>query len=191
MYMRPAITVDDNYIVVNPFWTGAGGLRRVDRDFNIPGFHGDMVIRGGIIRFSLALNTASETVPFKIKLYLVWAENSPSYYVYNNVHNTSRFLEWEPTAEPDFKDFGRVVMNRQVTLMGGAKPFEVVHRLKPWKVGEQEFVGAAPVIGTSIPAGKQPWWMWQLIPLTDNAVADTVQTIISFNLSFAADASIP
>lgn len=190
VYCRPAITVEDSFIHTNPFWTTGGGLQILDQGAIASSFRGDLVIRGGIVRFTITNGdpVAADVPPYKVKVWCVWANTNPEATVLNNLQGNSRSLEWDPSIEPDFHDFGKVLFKREVNMLPGAQPFEVSHRLRVQKVDEATFQGVAASPTSLVdPAGSQLWWMWQAIPLAANATADALTVLLNFNLSFSGD----
>jgi len=183
--MIPMITVDDNYYHSNPFWISNGGARILDRDSSVPTFEGDLVIRGGLCRYTVT--NPDGGVPVLMRVYGVWANKNPNYDVYTGMESELHDLEWDPSINADFSSFGKIMFKKETLLLPGARPFSVVYRLRPQKIENQVFRGTSGVLLTSVPAGAQPWWVYQMVPLINNASADDVISIISFNLSFSGD----
>jgi len=185
VYMRPAITVDDAIWHTAPFWLSTGGAQQIDASTPVPLFRGDVTLRGGFSR--LTTTNPDSGVPVRIKVFGVWANQTPSTEITTRLHGNSFAMEWDPSVEADFYQFGRVIMRREVTLLPGAQPFEVSYRHRVQKIDQNTFIGENPFL-LNVPAGSQLWWVWQMIPLVNNAAADAVSTLLSFNLSFSADA---
>jgi len=185
VYLFPAVQNDPvtQPFITQPFWTLTGGVQATDRGIVPPLFTGDLVLRGGFARISVV---NPETIPIRVKVYAIWANKLPSLLVYNSTHNNLRNMEWDPSIEPDFNQFGKVIARREVMLLPGANPFEMIHRLKVQKIDQNVFTGES-VPGTTEPAGSQLWWGVQAVPLTTNPVSDNVQIIRSYNLSFTGD----
>jgi len=184
-YMRPAITVNDAIWHTDPFWTAIGGAQSIDASVPVPLFRGDITLRGGFARFTTS--NPDTGVPVRIKVFGVWSNRNPSSEITTNLHGTSHAMEWEPSVEPDFSQFGRVILRREVTLLPGAQPFECSYRFRPQKIDQNVFIGENPFL-LNVPGGNQLWWVWQMIPLVNNAAADAVSSLLSFNISFSADA---
>lgn len=186
VYMRPAITVENNPYHTLPFWTVAGGAQQLNEADAVPLFKGDITLRGGICRIVV---TNSDIQPVRAKVWAIWAERTPSTNVYNLTNAVVRSQEFDPSVVPDFHLFGKVLYKKEVLLLPGQQPFEVVHRLKVQKIDQRDFNGEAASPGDlDEMAGSQLWWCWQLIPQTENTVADNYSALLSFNLSFVADA---
>lgn len=186
VYLRPAITVEDQPYHTLPFWTTGGGAQPIDTGVPVPLFSGDVVQRGGMCR--IVITNPDSAVPVRVKVFGVWAREVPKLQVYANTHATVFSQEFDPSIVPDFHEFGSVMFRREVLLLPGAQPFEVTHRLKPQKHDQNVFMGNTSLIVNSNPAGNQLWWCFQMVPQTSNAAVDNLSVLISFNLSFSADA---
>lgn len=190
VYLRPAITVDNAPNHANPFWTVPGGCQQLDIGVTPPDFRGDITIRGGTISLFISpvvTGTANSSPTCLVKVWLVWAKPIPDNNVRIAIEAQDRSIMWEPSSVAEFSDkFGRVVLYRESQMkQDGGDSMRITHLLHPQKLDQQTFNG---VVSSSYPAGSQFWWMWQVVPLVENLVADSVDVVTSFNLSFTGDA---
>jgi len=109
-----------------------------------------------------------------------------------------RFPSGHPMAR---SGYGSVARARGAAVTGEMKYFDcsrsataLVATAATWASTEMDpsttvDLGAAAVAGTSlaVPAGSQPWWIFQTIALLNNAAADNIALVTSYNVSFAAD----
>jgi hypothetical protein len=163
------------------FWAAAGGAQAVDTGVAVPSFDSDIVLRGGIARIHVM--NPEDDVPMRVKIYGVWAASRPSAAVYTAVHNQNRSLEWDPSIEADFHEFGKVLFVKEAMLANINETIECVYKFKPQKIDQHEHLGSA-----TQPSGNQLWWMVTIAPLTTNVISDLAPFVKSFNLSFVGDA---
>jgi len=183
----PAITINQNpfHAVGTEFWTGAGGAAGINANVTPPQFLGDIVLRGGIIRFTLA--NPDTGIPQLLKVWLVRVFRNPSVQVYSQLNQQLKNLEYDPSVEAEFSTkFGRIVFKREILMNPGRIPFTVVHRLQVQKIDQDVWRGKDTLLDDEL-AGNQYYWIWQLVPLFTNPTSDVTQTFISYNLSFSGD----
>jgi hypothetical protein len=186
-FANPAITVQRSPFHTQPFWIGTGGARGINANVAPPVFLGDIIIRGGICRFTIS--NPDTGIPQLVKVWLVWAKPNPSKQVWTVIDQDEKDMEWDPTVEAEFgTKFGKVIFKREILMNPGVRPFTVVHRLKTQKIDQAVFNGSDNITDDEL-AGNQPWWCWQMVPLVTNPGASPVTTLISFNLSFSGDES--
>lgn len=162
------------------FWTVAGGL--VDKDFGEapPAFRDDKIIRGGYARISISSNTDAEAL--MVKVWAVWLTSNPNLTRLALVTSNANAIDWEPSMFPDFQRIAKVLYNRQAILRAGDNPFTVVHRLKPQKIDDDVYAGLGSQLGWIVSVSKLT--VTQAVP-----VAQQLNVVYSYNLSFSADAA--
>lgn len=181
---RPMITVDNSWHHTAAFWQAGGGAQPVEAGGTVEAFKGDITIRGGMCRYTVA--NPESSVPILLKVFAVWTRKNPSMDVYNRMALDVEDMEWDPTIIPEFSSFGAVMFKRETLLLPGGRPFSCQYRLRPQKVDQTIFRGADGLT-VDTPAGNQPWWVYMMTPLLGNSTADDVISLISFNLSFSGD----
>lgn len=154
----------------NLFWTGAGGANPLDVGGGIPGFNGDIIIRGGIIGMTLA-NDLADTTSQKIKVFLVKTGKAFDLAGFP----TSVQVGWDPTIFPDFTtNIGRVLLSREV-LLENVNSVDITYRLPVMKIEQVDFT-----------LGKDQFF-WILIGNSPSGTSATYTRTAYFNLSFSGD----
>lgn len=176
--------------VGSEFWVNNGGVQPLDEAEGVGPFRGDIVIRGGMCRYTL--NNSDTADAFRVKVFAVWANTSPKMIAGTFgllPQFTTRTCEWDPSVLPDFQEFGRVLYNREVMITPG-NSVSGIHRLHTQKIDQEVFRGeGGPLpLGTIVPAGMQPYWFFQVIPVSAQSTDEpTLSLTTSFNLSFVGD----
>lgn len=165
------------------FWTAAGGAQQIDAGVGPPNFLGDVTIRGGMIR--LALTNESVTEAVRVRCWLLRSNKNPDLGRIPIAPTTVSTM-FDPSIVPDFDEFGRIVMMREMTLLPVSNPMEIFYRLPIQKVDQAEYLQTSPTIA----GGSQFYWyvLVSRMSLISNLIAPVIRAVSSHNLSFAADA---
>lgn len=162
----------------NAFWTAAGGALPIDAGVVVPPFDANIIIRGGIARCEV-YNGAVESV--RVDIFSVWT----------NAHPLDEFAtdftvssEWDPTLQPDFQRFGKVI-NRKTMFLEPKGSILVTHRFKTQKLDTPQFIGLDGITSDT-PSGKTLFWFIKVLPCAVLATPVIVKT--SWNISFCGDA---
>lgn len=161
---------------IDNFWTAAGGSTTIDAGVAVPTFGRTIVIRGGILRLTITNNSTDDTL--KVKVWLVWANPTTESPIATPA--TVPF-EWDPSCSADFTQFGKVMAQRETTLLPLSRPMEVVWRLQPQKIDRDTFGGNA---------GRQFFWWYSIGQLNNTEIvpaAESATVINTFNISFVGD----
>lgn len=162
------------------FWLAAGGAQPVDTGNPVPGFGRNIIIRGGRISCSIALRTTplaiTETV--KVTVYLIWRKPCSD----NAILPASgdRPPLWDPSIEPDFTRYGRIVKKWQAILepYSGSSSLQMFHVIKPQKIDHENFEQS----------GSHLEWVTCLQKLTVGGLPTAgLDVVIGHSLSFSGD----
>lgn len=164
------------------FWTVGGGVQQLDVGVGPPAFTGDLVIRGGMIRLGLANESTVEAV--RARVWLLKSNKNPDFSKVV-VNPTLVSSMWDPSLSPDFDEFGRVVLMREMTLLPVSNPLEIFYRLPVQKIDQAEYLQTSP----TIIGGSQYYWyvVVSRMTLVNNLVAPALRAVSSHSLSFSGD----
>lgn len=163
------------------FWTALGGAVASDSGVVVPTFVGDIILRGGMSRITVT-NRAnpSETMPsdpVRVTVFAVWTKSNPAALTFTSAPPTL----WDPSLTADFDRYGKVMWKREALLKGDGEVVEYFFRYKPQKIDQAEFNNGG---------SRLQWFV--LVSQTSNVettpTAETVDIVISHNVSFSGDA---
>jgi len=161
-----------------PFWTAAGGARSSDTGVAVPPFNGDIVIRGGMARFTIVNNANVDAI--RIRLFVVRSIANPNFTLLPAANSIIGPTSWDPSLLAEFSKFGRVLRSYEFLLLPGQRPVTVKFPLKTRKVDQN--------IHTS-DRGQRFWWFFHTSNVSEiDANQNTVTFHTSHNLSFVGDA---
>jgi len=163
----------------NPFWTAASGAFPVDATAPVPGFNGDIILRGGIARVT-AYN-ASATDAARVDIIGMWSNAHPK-----DLFGTDFLapVEWDPSLTPEFLQMGKVI-SRKETILEPHSSMMVTYKFKIQKLDQVMFVGVDG-IGSDTPSASTLFWFIKCTPM--NTVPVPVIYVSSYSLSFCGDA---
>lgn len=188
-----AITTPNNLIsstlntisTMDNFWTAAGGAITADAGGAVPTFNGDIILRGGIVRLCATnrVNSTDTTPsdPVRVTIYAVWRDTASTAAVLPILPANVSTM-WDPSTLPDFQRFGKVLFKRETLLKGDGEVTQVYVKLKTQKIDQAVFInGGARLI------------FMVLVSQTSNTEAvpsaETIDFVVSHNLSFSSDAT--
>jgi len=156
------------------FWTTAGGTVPAETGVAVPGFVGDIVLRGGKSTISFCnISNADTGDACRVRLWMVWTITRPEFSL---VPATPVPNAWDPSMIPDFGRIGKVIGFREFWVNPGSVPMQVTFRWKPQKVDRTiHNIGGETLVYFFTINGH-------------NTGSDTVVEQLSYNISFAADA---
>lgn len=162
-----------------PFWTVGGGAQVVDLAIAVPGFSGDIILRGGISRLSISNRPQATTAAMdccRVTIYAVWTTaNTATFPAFPATPSTM----WDPSLVPDFERYGKVMFKREALLKGDGEAVQVYFKYKPQKIDQAIFSAG----------GQRLVWMVLVSQLTNpDATAEDLDVVNSQNISFSADA---
>lgn len=162
---------------IEPFWTPLGGLLPIDATTPTATFSGDKIIRGGKIKIDVT--NLSDQDSIKVQAWLVFVTLNPAVGVITPyVAPAAVAREFDPSHIPDFKRYGRVVLQRETILLPESRPWSVEYRLRPQKVDTNTWLNG----------GSQfVWFITQSSYSETDATVNTLQVVRSYSLSFASD----
>jgi len=161
-----------------PFWTTGGGAQPVDQGNAVPGFGRNIILRGGRISVTAALRTnAVETV--KVTVFLIWRKPCSDDTIVPA--NGDRAFLWDPSVEPDFTRYGRILWKKHALLepQTGSSSVQMFHNLRPQKIDHENFEKN----------GQHLEWVvcCQKITALNNLATTTVDFQFGHSLSFSGD----
>jgi len=162
-----------------PFWESGGGAFPIDGVTPVPGFNGDIILRGGIGRIT-AYNASAEHA-VRVDIIGVWTNAHPK-----DLYATDfdAPVEWDPSLTPEFNQMGRVV-TRKETILEPLSSILVSYKFKIQKLDQVTFVGVDGITSDT-PSAHTLFWFVKCTPM--NTVAVSVIYMNSFNISFSGDA---
>lgn len=157
-----------------PFFAAAN-VQSTDVGVTVPlSWNGDIIVRGGQFSATISIPSTSADV-IRIKVWLVWANNNPNTAT-TIVPVLAQADAWDPSVNPDFKEFGRVTETRESLLNYINNSVDFVWRLPVLRIDQ----------GIYNVGGHQPYLFVQASNQT-SAAAVTVTVLRRYNLSFSAD----
>jgi len=165
------------------FWIAGNGTKALDTGVAVPTFSGDIILRGGIARISLAnrvgaAGNANDAI--RCTVFAVWTRQNP-----NAITAPTGVVEtlWDPSVFPDFDRIGKVLFKRTAILKGDGEALEVFFKYKVQKIDQAIYNQAGALRGNALV------WMIHISQMSDaDAVTETIELCISHNVSFSADA---
>lgn len=162
-----------------PFWTAGGGAITADAAVPVPVFsQSSVVLRGGMSVISFANRSVADTV--RMRVWAVYIKERPEA---ATLPPNGTFVprEWDPSVQADFAQSYRILYSREVLLLPGSRPMELKHRHRVKKIDDNDFL---------IEGGDQLMWMYTIAKSSDvDAIAEVVDIVVSYNLSFSGDAA--
>lgn len=157
---------------VSTFWIGTGGAVALDEGAALPGFEGDIVIRGG--KTSISFFNDSALNPVEMEAFYVIPASRPNYFNFPATVN----IGWDPSQIVEFsKDIGKIIY-RTKFLLEPLATSTIDRRLRVQKIDQGAWTD-----------GTRPKWIVTARDFSGSAVLTTnVVTSSYFNLSFSADA---
>jgi len=151
------------------FWTTAGGTKPMDAGGAVPGFVGDVVIRGGIVGATI---TNAATDPVMVNLYYLWSIARPDFTLISGTVSVG----YDPSIDSDVTtDVGRIYWSSSVLLTPG-QVYKFERRLRPTKLDQHAYLNG----------GNSPQL---LVSVNDtlSATASQIRVTTYYNLSFTAE----
>lgn len=165
----------------NPFWTVGGGALPEDTGVAVPTFNGDITLRGGISRISIANRVSpTDAVPTdccRVTVFTVWNNvDIPGF-----VFPTTVPISWDPSVFPDFQRNGRVISKKEAILEPGGQAMELFWRHRVQRIDQNVFNNNG---------GRLAYFVLvsQLTNTEAIGTPENVDIVTSWNLSFSADA---
>jgi len=164
---------------IEQFYRVNGGITAIDTGILPPGFNSDIILRGGIARISFSNHATDDAV--KVKVWAVWANASPDLTIVPTPLTVP--AEWDPSIFADFRQFGKVLMQKESVLLPGSRPFEVTWRFKPQKIDDNTW---------SSEQGSQLYWLYSLSQMQNTEpitpTPEVITVVKTFNVSLSGDA---
>lgn len=164
----------------NAFWTVAGGAQPEDTGVLVPSFSGDITLRGGVTKLTIANRTiATEVTPtdnVRVTVFTVWTNPAAPVFIFP----TTVPISWDPSVFPDFQRYGRVIGRREAILSASGDTLELSFRHRVQRIDQAVFN-----------AGGNRLQYFVLVSETTNSDAtgaEQVDITNAINYSFAADA---
>jgi len=155
------------------FWNSSGGAQVLDTAGGIPTWNGDIILRGG--KTSCSFYNESTANPVEIEAFYI----IPSPRMTTGVVPTLVTVGWDPSIIPEFRqNVGKIIYRTKFLLEPNATS-TIDRRLRVQKIDQKAWSD-----------GMRPRWIITVRDFASSAVLTTnVITVVSFNLSFAGDAS--
>ena len=160
------------------FFDQGGGAFPIDEATPVPGFNGDIVIRGGIARVTV-YNGNVEAV--RVEVMSIWTVANPADLWATDFAAPA---EWDPTVTPDFTRFGKI-LNRKSTILPPREGMMVTHKFAPQKLDQTIFRGVDGLTSDT-PSGNTLFWFIKIIPMA--VLASACVYTNTWNVSFVGDA---
>lgn len=164
---------------INPFWTTGGGFQPEDTGIT-PTFLGDITLRGGVSRISIAnrvtVAEATATDAVRVTVFTVW--NNPN--VPGFTFPATVPITWDPSVFPDFQRNGKVIGRKEAILSATGDTLELFFRHKIQLIDQ-------PVYNNN---GSRLAYFVLVSQVTNTeavAAPETVDVVLSWNYSFSAD----
>lgn len=154
-----------------PFWVPAGGALALDDATSVPEFQDDIIMRGGLLNFTVANHLDTADTDITVKVWLFRSDETPDY----PATSVTQPRDWDPTCYPDsHRRLGKMLLSRTALLKTGDS-LKVQWRMRIEKIDQQDYMNN----------NKEYYWMVGIT--TNGTVNDGVNIITSFNLSFSGD----
>lgn len=160
------------------FWTAAGGAYPSNVGGSVPVFDSDIIVRGGYLRLALVNENVTETV--RARVFLMKANKFPNNTVITSGTMANIPTTWDPSIFAGWREFGKVVLTREMIMPPSGVPFEVFYRLPIIKYDQDDYVTNG---------GYCYWWIACVSKMSAiTALVANVRITYSFNLTFCGDA---
>jgi len=162
-----------------PFWEAGGGALPIDGTSPVPGFNGDIILRGGIGRVTVYNTSSDESV--RVDVIGVWSNAHPKDLWATDFDAP---VEWDPSLTPESNQFGRVVVRKE-TILEARSCMLISHKFRIQKLDQLTFVGVDGITSDT-PSAHTLFWFIKCTPMGTTSVS--VIYCNTFNISFSGDA---
>lgn len=160
------------------FWVNTGGAYPSNIGGAIPTFDSDIIIRGGFLRIALVNESQVETC--RVRVFLMKSNKFPNNSVITSATMSNIPTTWDPSVFAGFREFGKVILMREMILPPVGNPFEVFFKLPVQKLDQDDYVTNA---------GNTYYWIACVSKMTAiSALTAPIRVTYSHNLTFVGDA---
>ena len=164
------------------FWTPAGGAVGVDTAVAVPTFQDDIILRGGVIKLTIANGNETNLSDIHVRAWLIVSDSTPGLGATVPVDgsggaSTNFTRDWDPSIVADsHKEFAKRIVLQRSALVQNGETLVLSHRMKIQKIDQEDYLDD----------NNKLYWV---VAVSPNVNATNNYTVTaSYNLSFSGDA---